>query len=289
MGFSRRAKRPIPLLTSPLKGEEREQRKIDASEKVMKTVVRSVMSSILKALEKVEESQSTRRDGGASGFKKARERRRAWLLPAGVLGGAAVAALVTFAAMGGFSRSGAPASALQEAAKSAPVVVSPVTPVTGTPATQPEQPVSSAPVAAVALPNLKAAPATAAKLPAEVAAKPGRVSAAPVALARVPARTSQQQGASVTSDATAVQTTSVPATQFIEPTAQVVHEKPRPELRVTGIAWQKDSASSAAIVNGRSVARGGIVDGYKVEEILEDKVRFSGNSGKLDVALGAGE
>jgi hypothetical protein len=26
MGFSRRAKRPIPLLTSPLKGEEREER-----------------------------------------------------------------------------------------------------------------------------------------------------------------------------------------------------------------------------------------------------------------------
>lgn len=246
------------------------------------------MSSILKALEKVEESQSTSRNGGASGFKKARERRRVWLLPAGVLGGAAVAALVTFAAMGGFSRSGAPASALQEAAKGAPVVVSPV-PVTGMPATQPEQPVSSDPVAAVVVPNPKAAPAAAAKVPAEVTAKAGRVSAAPVALARVPAQTSQQQRASAPSDATAVQTSSVPATQFVEPTAQVVHEKPRPELRVTGIAWQKDSAASAAIVNGRSVVRGGIVDGYKVEEILEDKVRFSGNSGKLDVALGAGE
>jgi general secretion pathway protein B len=245
------------------------------------------MSSILKALEKVEESQSTRRGGGASGFKKARERRRAWLLPAGVLGGAAVAALVTFAAMGGFSRSGTPVSALQEAAKTAPVVVSPVTPVTGMPATQPEQPLSSARVAVV-VPNPKAAPASSAKRPADLAAKPGRVSAAAVALARVPARTSQQR-ASAPSDATAVQTSSVPATHYIEPTAQVVHEKPRPEIRVTGIAWQKDSASSAAIVNGRSVVQGGIVDGYKVEEILEDKVRFSGNSGKLDVALGAGE
>jgi general secretion pathway protein B len=246
------------------------------------------MSSILKALEKVEESQSTRRSGGASGFKKARERRRAWLLPAGVLGGAAVAALVTFAAMGGLSRSGAPVSAQQEAAKTAPVVVSPVMPVTGMPATRPEQPLASAPVAAVVVPDPKAAPASTAKPPAKAAAKPGSVSAAAVGLTRVPARISQQR-ASAPSDATEVQNSSVPATHIIEPTAQVVSEKPRPEIRVTGIAWQKNSASSVAIVNGRSVMQGGIVDGYKVEEILEDEVRFSGQSGKFEVALGAGQ
>ena len=58
---------------------------------------------------------------------------------------------------------------------------------------------------------------------------------------------------------------------------------------VTGIAWQNESSSNAAIINGRSVQAGGTVDGYKVEQILEDKVIFSGSGGKLEVPLSAGQ
>ena len=63
----------------------------------------------------------------------------------------------------------------------------------------------------------------------------------------------------------------------------------RPELRVTGIAWEKDSVANAALVNGQPVQQGSMVNGYKVVEILADKVRFSGDKGSLDVPLGGGE
>jgi general secretion pathway protein B len=58
---------------------------------------------------------------------------------------------------------------------------------------------------------------------------------------------------------------------------------------VTGIAWQNDSASSVAMVNGRPVQQGATVDGYKVEQIYEDKVRFSGANGRVEIPLGGGE
>jgi general secretion pathway protein B len=66
-------------------------------------------------------------------------------------------------------------------------------------------------------------------------------------------------------------------------------EKPAAQVRVTGIAWQKDGAASVAMVNGRPVQEGSVVDGYKVEQIYEDKVRFSGSKGSVLVPLGAGE
>jgi general secretion pathway protein B len=66
-------------------------------------------------------------------------------------------------------------------------------------------------------------------------------------------------------------------------------EKPRPALRVTGIAWEKDATSSVAMVNGHPVQKGATVDGYKVEQIYEDRVRFSDAGGRVEVPLGGGE
>ncbi|HBG07723.1 MAG: hypothetical protein A2075_10455 [Geobacteraceae bacterium GWC2_58_44] len=249
------------------------------------------MSSILKALEKVEESQNTRRDGGAGGFKKGRERRRAWLMPAGILGGAAVATLVTFAAMGGFSRSAAPVQEVKAVVKPAPVVVAPLYPVTEGPAAQPEQTLPVEPEEVVAVPNPKASPAPAPTLTAMAAAKPKRVTAGAIPVLRPSSlRPSPLQAVSVPTN-TPVQAApaAVEAPPVFETEPQLTREKPRAEFRVTGIAWQKDSASSAAIVNGRSVQQGSMVNGYKIEAILEDKVIFSSSSGKLEVLLGAGE
>ena len=319
------------------------------------------MSSILKALEKVEESQGASRTGKAAGFKKTRERRRPWLLPISVFCGAVVAALATFAAMGGFSHTAAP---VQEAAvaQPAPVAAAPATPVTeaSTPqpsqrvqADQPVQPVPAEPArqvdvptptaspapsatasakpkaaatvspkpaaraaatvsakptattAAVAKPAAKAAAKPAAKVAAKPAAKPAAVAAVKPVVRPVAKAAAHKQRASTGAVATLrpasarsvpVRAASAPvkpaplqAASFIEPAAPVAHEKGRPEIRVTGIAWQNESASSAAIVNGRSVQQGGTVEGYKVEKILEDKVVFSGSNGRLEVHLGAGE
>src|SRR5689334_401042 len=63
----------------------------------------SDMSSILKALEKVEQAQNAKR-GGPSGLVKSRQRRPVWVLPVGVIGGAVVASVITFAVMGGFGK-----------------------------------------------------------------------------------------------------------------------------------------------------------------------------------------
>ena len=230
------------------------------------------MSSILKALEKVEESQNPRRHGGAGGLARGRERRPAWVIPAWALGGAAVATLATFAIMGGFSRPAAPPVTQQVAtvANSAPVVVAPLNPLPQTPAAAPaatlSDPVKTDVRVPKAMPNpVPAAAAKPARLPVAAVAQPASVrpavvQAAPVVTAPVPAAASE---ASL--------------------------EKPRQEVRVTGIAWQKDAQSSVAMVNGRPVRQGGVVDGFKVEQIYEDSVRFSGTNGSLTVPLGAGE
>lgn len=306
------------------------------------------MSSILKALEKVEESQSASRTGTAAGFKKPRERKRPWIVPVSVMGGAVVAALGTFAVMGGFSRSAAPVQPAQSVQTAAPA--QPVQAVQAVQASQPVQPVQpgqvspAEPAQAVAVPNPKAAkPAAVAAKPAALTAKaaakvaanpavaaqaaPRAAAAKPVAkvAAKPAAKAAEHPGAKpaakpAPATSRVVQTLRPPAARpaqvraaqpgkaalqaatapfqaapLIEPVAQATHdkrathEKPRAELRVTGIAWQNDSISSAAIVNGRSLQQGGTVEGYKVEKILEDKVIFSGSSGRLEVPLGAGE
>jgi hypothetical protein len=78
----------------------------------------------------------------------------------------------------------------------------------------------------------------------------------------------------------------------VEPTGPVVEPSPAkalPEIRVTGIAWQKERQASAAIVNGRPVAEGEVVDGCRVEQIYQDKVTFAGGGRTFEVPLGGGE
>jgi general secretion pathway protein B len=64
-----------------------------------------------------------------------------------------------------------------------------------------------------------------------------------------------------------------------------------PVLKVTGIGWQKGNADRLAIVNGRAVSEGAVVEGARVEEIFPDRVRFSFNDKTFEIPLGkiAGE
>jgi general secretion pathway protein B len=59
-----------------------------------------------------------------------------------------------------------------------------------------------------------------------------------------------------------------------------------PVLILTGIAWQKDSVDRVAVVNGISVTEGMLVGGARVEEIFQDRVRFSFDKRAFDVVLG---
>lgn len=59
-----------------------------------------------------------------------------------------------------------------------------------------------------------------------------------------------------------------------------------PTLRVDGIAYHFGSADSLAVVNGNTVFVGATVEGAKVEDIGKDHIRFSYGGEKFDVPLG---
>lgn len=59
-----------------------------------------------------------------------------------------------------------------------------------------------------------------------------------------------------------------------------------PTLRVNGIAWQNSSADSMAIINGVAVSNGKVIEGVEVEEIQKDRVRFSYHGEKFEIPLG---
>lgn len=65
-------------------------------------------------------------------------------------------------------------------------------------------------------------------------------------------------------------------------------EPAEPAFSVSGIAWNKDSADRLAIVNGMPLTTGSVVGGAVIEEILPDRVRFSRGGGKFEVHLGKG-
>jgi general secretion pathway protein B len=59
-----------------------------------------------------------------------------------------------------------------------------------------------------------------------------------------------------------------------------------PTLRVNGIAFQNSSAESMAIVNGIPVSNGSIIEGVTVEEVRNDRVLFQRNEDKFEIKLG---
>ncbi|TGU70577.1 hypothetical protein E4633_16370 [Geomonas terrae] len=263
------------------------------------------MSSILKALEKVDESQRPRR-AASGGIGRGRERRPAWLLPAWTLGGASIAAIVTYALMGGFTR---PTTIVEKPAR--PAVAEAPAKVVQQPVAEKQQPVQqqaaaplvqpvAAPVAKVAAkpvqPVVKKTPKQVVQstVPALVA-KPVR-STAKVAVN--PAATKQQAAVKGTQPVqktrpvsnAALQPAPIEAAAVAAVVPEPAPQKSRPVIRVSGIAWQNSSEASFAMVNGRALRPGAVVEGYKVEQIYEDSVRFSSSKGNsLVVPLGSGE
>lgn len=59
-----------------------------------------------------------------------------------------------------------------------------------------------------------------------------------------------------------------------------------PTLRVNGIAFQDGAADSVAIINGVPVSSGAIIEGVRVEVIQKDRVRFSYKGEIFDIPLG---
>ncbi|WP_136526686.1 hypothetical protein [Geomonas ferrireducens] len=248
------------------------------------------MSSILKALEKVDESQRPRR-AASGGIGRGRDRRPAWLLPAWTLGGASVAAIVTYALMGGFTR---PTTVAEKPAR--PAVAEAPAKTVQHPVAEKQQPVQQPVAAKPGEPVAKtSAKPVAQSTPPALAAKPVRSTAK---VAATPAATKQQAAVKVTQPLQKVRPVSnaalQPASMEAAAVAAVVPDpapqKSRPAIRVSGIAWQNSSEASFAMVNGHALRQGAVVEGYKLEQIYEDSVRFSNSKGNsLVVPLGAGD
>jgi general secretion pathway protein B len=58
-----------------------------------------------------------------------------------------------------------------------------------------------------------------------------------------------------------------------------------PVLKVDGIAFQDGGTDGVAVVNGVAVSRGSLIEGARVEEIQKDRVRFSRGSEKFEIIL----
>ena len=75
----------------------------------------------------------------------------------------------------------------------------------------------------------------------------------------------------------------IPTVTAVQPTAVT---NTVPVLMVNGIAYQDGIADSVAVVNGVPVAGGSMVEGAKVEVVQKDRVRFSYKGETFDVPLG---
>ena len=90
--------------------------------------------------------------------------------------------------------------------------------------------------------------------------------------------------------------TAAPAAK--RPAEAVIHTAPPPDIptsapavtaptvKVNGIAFQGDGSGSVAVVNGVPVVTGSMIEGARVEDIQKDRVRFSYGGEKFEVDLG---
>lgn len=74
-----------------------------------------------------------------------------------------------------------------------------------------------------------------------------------------------------------------PAVKSVPLPAAVTSEQ---SLALSGIAWNKDSADRLAIINGQPTAIGATVSGMVVEEILQDRVKLSHDGRTIELMLG---
>lgn len=239
------------------------------------------MSSILKALKKLEQEKTSRRGGNpdiARGIlrsvPKSRQKPR-WLFPVSVAGAALAASLFTYALMSVFphtTRSAAPAAKLQEPVES-PVIIAPKAPALSAGDNEGLRPTGNR--------SVDAASKSVGTKKYPISGRSSVVKTKPSTPLSVEA--GKISSFSVTSPL--LQKKQEPSEKVAQ-TAQPSSGHPLPALMVTGIAWQKGGADKVAVVNGMSVTEGVTVEGARVEEIFQDRVRFSLGSQTFDVTLG---
>ena len=225
------------------------------------------MSSILRALKKLEEERESRSGKGVDVSKGILARRRGtkankWKIPATMLAVALFAGISTYVATRSLSR-----PPRQEIPVTSP---SPLAPVTDSPVNRPA-PTSQidAPVS-TKVETVKSATVRLEKRP-EPVVRPSR-EAQPLKPAPLPPKSP----------------VSAPVIQPSQPEPVKQRELSAvstPAMHVTGIAWQQEGTSRLAMVNGQLVREGATVGGARVEGILPDRVRFSRDGRTFDVQM----
>ncbi len=235
------------------------------------------MSSILKALKRIEQQKMVRKGADhdiawiVRGEDFRPEKKRRWPMFVSLVAVALLAVLSTFWFMGGFQ--GATRDSLSRPdneVRSSPGIP----PVTVSASPQP----SRADTPPVSTPDSVTVPSAVVNHLAEkVIRRPTGV---------VPLKGGLQGG-----ERPAIVPPRVPQPQAAlppRPEPAPVPQPPKsslPALNVTGIAWEKDSPVHLAIVNGTSVVEGSLVNGATVEKILPDRVRFTFENRSFDVPL----
>jgi general secretion pathway protein B len=235
------------------------------------------MSSILKALKKLEEEKARREGGGgdlARDILRGAQRRRGlrgwWLLPIGLIGGG----LAVFAVLGQLSQ----------------------TPNQG------GRPTS--PASARAYLNEKAPPTTLTESPGTVADGADREHAAPEPDPAVQPAAGQDarrqppedRMASVQSRPIADEPQAASARDAADPVAEeapgndlaadaTAGREPTGDLVLSGIALQDGNATGMAIINGLPVMEGTVIEGARVEAVLPDRVRLKRDGEVFELLL----
>lgn len=229
------------------------------------------MSSILKALQKLErdkETRKTREPDISSAIIMSGVRRKEpsrWLIPVLAISVASVSILITFTLMGGFS--GKKLTISQS-------VLQPIPPRQSPPDNRPTD--RSRPVAEPLSTPIESQFSNSAP-PAPVVSKPRAATIQALPALPLPALPT----------ATAKTAPAMRQSGAVDPQPAQPAEKPAssPRLGISGIAWQQDSAARIAVVNGISVSEGSSVDGVIVEQIFPDKVRFSHQGKSFEISL----
>lgn len=233
------------------------------------------MSSILKALKRLEEQKAVRRDQdhdmewvGPAGSGRPMDRRR-WPIPAALAAVALVSVASTYWLTG---RGVAP-------------------PPTATPTVERTAPPDSRPSSSPAAPSVS-------QVPVETMVQPSAPPVQRPAVTRNDPPGGTQEVPALEGDGDAPETT-VPVRpeprRSPRPAAPARQDEPAPSrpaaaslprLSVTGIAWQGEGQVQIAVVNGQSVTEGSTVEGARVERISPDRVSFSYRNRTFDVQLG---
>lgn len=218
------------------------------------------MSSILKALKKLEQERAVRGERpvnlAVDIHRGARRRRQNLLIPAAwVLLGMGLAAGVAWLVRAPGSER-PPAGTLAPA----PALVSPQTP------NVPQLPVPATPrepVPVSSLPTANHGPSTAGAV--------GRGATAPVRPARLPTDNQLALPEGVSGG--------------LGRSEKGKSESRQPGLELTGIVWQDDAASRMAIINDLPVMVGTVIEGAKVVEIRSDRVVLTADGKKTELLL----